>query len=147
MASTTPYTIVLRGSAPVEEKASASGQAITPGDLLGLNTSGELIVHGTAGGPAVPMFAVEDPYNGVTGTAAIDVDYASAEWVKYVVAQPGDEIYAWLEANGSVNAGQYVQSNGAGAVELFVAGSHPVALALESVNGQTVAARIKLKIV
>lgn len=147
MASATPHTIVLRGNPPRRE--ALTGEAgVTPGHFCELNSSLALVTHVTAGEAAPMLFAVEDPYNGVSGTAAIDVAYANGETARYVVAQPGDHIYGWLTASGSVNAGQLLTSTGDGAFGPFTAGSGTVAhaQALEDKNGSTVAQRIKIMV-
>lgn len=149
MASSTPHTIVLKGNPKRFENLSSA--AVTPGELLELDTAGKVKPHATAAGAAAPMFAVEDPYNGVTGTAAIDVDYASGETVRWVMAQPGDELYAWLEANGSVNIGGRLESGTGGQLQAYTSGTavyhdnRIVAEALEAKAGSTVAVRIKVR--
>lgn len=146
MASSTPNTIVIRGNPPREE--ALAGEAITPGHLCELDSSLALVTHVTAGEAGPMLFAVEDPYNGVSGTKAIDVPYASGETTRYILAQPGDRLYAWLTASGSVNAGELLTSTGDGAFGPFTAGSGTVAhaQALESVNGSTLAQRIKIMV-
>lgn len=151
MASSTPNTIVLKGEPPRYETKSSA--AVTPGDLLELTTAGLVRPHNTAAGAAAPMFAVEDPYNGDTSNPAINVDYASGETVRWVMAQPGDELYGWLEANGSVNIGGYLQSGSGGDLEAYTSGtavfhdSRILAQALEAKSGSTAHARIKIRVV
>ena len=147
MASSTPHTIVLRGNPPREE--AVTGEAsVTPGHFCELNSSLALVTHVTAGEPGPMLFAVEDPYNGVAGTPAINVAYANGETARYIKAQPGDRLYAWLTASGSVNAGDLLTSTGDGAFGPYTAGSGTVAQAqaLESVNGSTLAQRIKIMV-
>lgn len=151
MASSTPHTITLKGDPMRFENLSSA--AVTPGHLLELDTANKVKPHATAAGAAAPMFAVEDPYNGVSGTSAIDVPYDSGETVRWVMARPGDEIYGFLEANGSVNIGGRLQSGTGGNLEAYTSGTAVVhdnrilAEALEAKAGSTVAARIKFRVI
>ena len=149
MASSTPKTIVLKGDPPREE--ARGDAAITPGDLLQFAADLDVDVHSTQGGNAAPIFALENPYADDNTVAAIDHDYATGEYVRYSICGSGDVVYAWLTANGSVDAAGYVQSAGNGALEAWAGGTATpeavVGQALESVNGQTVNARIKIMVV
>lgn len=124
MANTTFNTILLQinergANRPIFE--GVADAAITPGELLTFHTDGELKAHATAGGNALPMFAVEDPYNGDTANPAIDVDYATGETTRYVFAQPGDVVYAFLADGENVARGDMLESDGAGALKAHTA--------------------------
>lgn len=147
MASSSPNTIILKGNPPRGEANSAA--AVTPGELLEFTSAGTLQAVSTAGNPAV-MIAVEDPYNGVAGTAAIDVDYASGERTRYAIFQRGDEFYALLEAAGTAAIGSLYQANASGQLEAYVgtvAANHAIAMALEAVDNTsgTVAVRLHVQ--
>ena len=60
MASTTPKTIVLSDTDPVQYERIANNVAITPGQLIE-RTGGKVALHSTAGGAAAKLFAVENP--------------------------------------------------------------------------------------
>lgn len=115
MASSTAHTILLVVNGPerpiFEHKAN---EAITPGELLAFDADDELIPHGTAGGNAQAIFAVEDPYNGDTTAAAIDTDYAANEWTRVVYAQPGDVVYAFCPTGQTIAKGDPLESDGVG---------------------------------
>jgi len=110
----TPKTIILRGD-PIR-KAALAGGSITPGMLLAWS-SGTLVAHAAAGGNAQKMFAVEEDYIG----SDINTVYTSTNGVQYVVAHPGDEIYAFLATGNNVVKGDALESNGAGALQKHTA--------------------------
>jgi len=118
MASTTPNIILLATNGekrPVVE--GIAHEAITPGQLIRVRTAnGKLEKHGTAGGPAARLFALENPYVDPSATKAINTDWAANGTMRYVHAQSGDLVYAWLADGQNVTAGAPLQSNGAGAL-------------------------------
>lgn len=143
-----PSRIHLKGSGRQEE-ANAAG-VIRPGQLCRLNVDGDVIPHNIVGGQAERLFALEDALQG----RAITTDYASGERVSLIVANPGDEIYGWLAVGESVNAGDFLGSDGFGH---FVAseesgltqGIDSVAVALETLDNSEsgdVNARIKVRV-
>lgn len=103
--------IVLKGD-PIQKEGTATAVAITPGELLEWS-GGLLQAHATAGGNAQPMFAVENDQIG----DGIDDDYAASAEVKYVVARPGDEVYAILEDGHNVAKGDPLESAGDGTLQ------------------------------
>lgn len=121
MASSTPHTILLTVNGPdrpiFEHKAN---EALTPGELLAFDADDELIPHGTAGGNAQAIFAVEDPYNGVTSAAAIDTDYDANEQARVVYAQPGDVVYGFCPTGQTIAKGDPLESDGAGGLQKHV---------------------------
>jgi hypothetical protein len=113
-----PHTIVLAGD-PERPTTKKAAEAITPGHLLTFATgsdAGKLKKHATAGGNATPAFALEDftPDRHVT-TEPIDTPYASGESVQWIVAEPGDLVYAWVPASAAaIVEGDFLESNGDG---------------------------------
>ena len=150
MASSTPKTIVIRGNPDREERPAAAG--ITPGMLIEYASSSlDVQAHSTAAGNASRMFAVEDPGADDNTVAAIDHAYATGDQVRFVQAQPGDHLYAWLDDGGSVNAGDALQSSGDGALDLHGGTTNPesiVAYALEDNDnsGGTANSRLKIQV-
>ncbi len=57
-----PKRIHLLGDGRHEE--AVAGGTIRPGDLIKLNSDGEVVVHGSAGGNAEALFALEDALQG-----------------------------------------------------------------------------------
>jgi len=130
-----PNVIVIKGD-PLR-KEELAGAAITPGDLIELNSSGVVVRHSTAGGNAVPMFAVEMD---LIGSGVAD-SYPSGDTVKFAVFRPGDEVYALLASGQNVAKGAFLESAGTGALRAYTQQSggnvYPsaiVAKALEAIN-------------
>lgn len=122
MASSTPHIILLTvngAERPIFEHT--AHETLTPGELLAFYTDGTLIPHGTAGGNAMAIFCLEDPYNGVTSAAAIDTDYDAAELTRVVYAQPGDMVYAWCPTGQTIKKGDPLESDGAGGLQKHTA--------------------------
>lgn len=127
MASTTPNTILLAVNGekrPIYE--AEADEALTPGELVRFDTDDELEPHGTAGGYAAKMFVVENPYVDPSSTKAIDTDYALGSYARYIWAQTGDLVYAWLADGENVAKGAPLMSDGAGALKAFAAVSQAV---------------------
>ena len=100
---------------PKEDKAIA---AITPGHLIERNASG-VQKHSTGGGSASPRFAIEDSLQG----QEISDAYTTGARVQSVMADRGDEVYAWLAQGESVVPGDKLESNGDGTLRKYVAQS------------------------
>lgn len=132
-----PKRIYLKSGYGAFEEGYAAG-AITPGHLIKLTTDvgtdnekkgRQLIVHGTVGGPAERAFALEDALQGKT----IDDAYASGDLVFYILAEPGDVVYAWLDAGESVTPADFLQSAGNGRLEKVTGSNARLAVPLETV--------------
>lgn len=144
MAKTNPTRIHLKGPGRHEEAVAAG--AITPGHLLQLNNAGKVVVHATSGGYAERIFALEDALQGKTISDA----YASGDLVGYVVAPPGDEVYAFLADGESVVIGDQLVSNGDGTLQKLAGTEKPIAIALEakdlSESSNSAAGRIRVRV-
>lgn len=114
-------SIILKGNGVRQEAIGSS--VIKPGNLIELNSSGNFVVHGTAGGIASRRFAVE---NDLCGKGVSD-SYGNGEVVQANVFQAGDEIQAFLKAGESVVLGQLLESAGDGTLRAVTTG---VALAI-----------------
>jgi hypothetical protein len=132
----------------------AAGGTITPGHLLEIDSAGDFIVHNTAGAQAERLFALEDALQG----NGIGDDYTStapADKVQAYLAQPGDEIQAWLAATENVAIGALLISAGDGTL-MEALGTHsdayqeyPVAVATEALDltaTGAVATRINVRV-
>jgi len=109
-------TIKLKKYLDVIEEYEAAA-AITPGMLLKLDSDGKVQKHDSAQGTAIPMFALEDELQG----KGIAEDYASGDRVQVWIAQRGEQVYALLKDGTSVAIGDYLVSDGAGALKKYVA--------------------------
>lgn len=122
MASTTPKTILLTTNGaerPIHE--AVADAALTPGEFLVWSADDQLGPHATAGGNSQRMVCVESPFDDDNTVAAIDSDYAAGDMARFVFAQPGDRVYAWLEAAANVAKGAALESDGAGGLQAHTA--------------------------
>lgn len=109
MAKANPETILLIGEPNRREYDAAS--AITPGDLVELNSSGAVLRHNSAGARIGPRYVAVE--NDIAGDD-ITHDYATGEVVQVHSARPGEVLLMRLGAGSSVAIGDFLQSNGAG---------------------------------
>lgn len=142
--NTDPKTILLAGSPIAYERTSASGSAITPGQLIEVTSSGEVQEHSTAAGTeAQRAFARVEDYAG----GSIDDDYAVGDNVPYYICKPGDRVYGWLATGNDISTGDFLESDGNGDLQALSTGE-PVAMALEDLNNTSGSpSRIKVEIV
>lgn len=148
----TPKSIFLIGR-PKAREGLAGAAGILPGMLVeGIPAGGEVVVHATAGGVGAPAFARP---NEVIGHG-IDVAYADNDTVLYGVSSPGDVVYGYIADGENITAGDYLQSDGAGAFEALVAGVPGTTLpgialvkALETIDNSAggAIARMKLEVI
>jgi len=144
----TPKKIFLKGC-PKGREGLAAVAGILPGMLVEGVTGGDVVPHATAGGPAVPAFARP---NEVIGKG-IDDAYANGDTVLYGVVNSGDEVYGWIADGENIAAGDYLQSDGAGAFVAWVAGSagttlpgHAIAKAMQTVDNSAGGAPARMKL-
>ena len=108
-------TIIVSG-APVIEEALAN-EAITPGELIEWTPNASfrrLRAHATATGAAAPMFALENELIG----DEIGEAYASGETVRFATFPKGSIVLARIEANVTLEPGDWLESNGSGEWQL-----------------------------
>jgi len=108
-------TIKVKKYSDVIEEITAGG-AITPGMLLELDSSGEVVAHNSAGENALPMFALENELEGKGIDDAYEEDDKVQVWIPY----RGDMVYAILEDGENVSIGDFVESAGNGNVQKHV---------------------------
>lgn len=137
-----PRTVKLYGD-DIQREAAALGE-ITPGMLIE-RAPGGVQAHGTAGGMATPSFAVE---MGLTG-GTIDDAYEADDTVIFGTFASGSAIYALLAIDGNVAVGDFVASDGAGALTNAAAGDIAIAQAIEAVDntGGSAAVRVRVEVV
>lgn len=138
-------TIKIKKYSDVIEEYIAGG-TITPGHLVALNSDGEVIVHATEAGVILPMFALEDELQG----KVIYDTYKKDDRVQVWIPGRGDEVYALLAANESVNIGDYLVSKGGGTLKKLasntVADSQIIGFAVEAAGSANVE-RVIVKII
>lgn len=109
-------TIKVKKYSDVVEEYTAGG-AITPGMLIELNSSGEVIAHNSAGENALLMFALENELEG----EGVDDAYADDDKVQCWIPYRGDIVYAWLKDGENVSIGDFLESAGDGMLQKHVA--------------------------
>ncbi len=90
--------------------------AITPGMLIEEMSTGKVRPHATAGGNALPMFAMEDSLQGKT----IDEDYVAADQVQCWIPTRGDQVNALLRDEQTIVIGDFLESDGEGRLQKHV---------------------------
>lgn len=101
--------IALMGSLPVINEEESALEALTPGHLVELTSTGVQKNTDDAANVA-PAFVLErDELNG-----GIDTAYAIGDKVKVGTFRPGDRVYAFLASGQNVAKGAYLTGNTAG---------------------------------
>jgi len=149
-------TVILKRYNNVQFEAIAH-EAITPGSLVEVMSTGKIKNHATAQGNAIPYFVIEDAIMGKT----IDDNVAQGDLARVMVAGRGDEVNAILNTSQTIVVGDLLASAGDGTLEEFTAikcdsnasaGAvttplQAVAMALEAVTTTSATKRIKVRII
>lgn len=115
MAKTVERTILLKGRGYRLEKV--AGGTITPGHLVKLNSSDQLVVHSLAGGKWIGAIAVEDDHNGKD----IDDNYSANDYVQAEVLGRGCYVNGLVAAGAAALViGDLVEPAGDGTVRKVV---------------------------
>ncbi len=97
-------------------KEAAAGAAVSPGDFIERDSSGEFIRNAIAGSQSRRLIAVENEIFG----DGIEVDYAAAQQVLAESTIPGMEVYARLAINAAaIVIGDLVELAADGSVALY----------------------------
>ena len=142
------YTTLLKKLASKRIEKAAGG-AITPGHLVKLNSSDQLVVHDSAGGLLTPkMIAFEDELQGKTITDA----YASGNQVQAEILDPGDEVYAIIATSQTISIGDRLESAGDGTLREYALASaddtsNIFGIAMEAVTTTSSTARCRVMVV
>lgn len=108
-------TIKIKNYLSVMEEYLAGG-TITPGHLIKQSSATQVVVHSTAGGNVLPMFACEDELQG----KGITDNYAATNIVQCWIPTRGDIVYAKLADGQNVAAGTFLESAGDGTLQAHV---------------------------
>lgn len=119
MASSTPHTILLRGTPESDEALAKASEAIKPGMLLQRHTDGTFKKHATAGVQTAPLIAREADIYG----RGIDDAYADGETVLSWHGKKGERFYMFLKTGNNVAIDAVLQSAGDGTLQAATAGS------------------------
>ena len=133
----------------IEELVAAG--TITPGMLVEYTSASKVQAHSTAGGNALPMFALEDELQGNTITDNYSADDQVQVWTPY----RGDMVYGILVSGQNVSAGAFLVSNGDGKLKALpsdasfgdVQTSEIIGIANEAVNASAADANIVVRII
>ena len=107
------HSVKLKSYVDINNEYNAAS-AITPGELIEVNSSGKVQAHSSAGENVLPMFAFEGELQG----RAIDDDYDADDPVQCWIPRTGDEVYAFLADGENASEGDFLESDGAGALQV-----------------------------
>jgi len=137
---TAPRTIRLKGKGRRIERA--AGGTVTPGALVKLNSSDQLVVHATAGGSGAPIFAVENELLGL----GIDDDYVSGDFAQAEHFGGGDWVLAYVAAAASaIVIGDQLESAGDGSLCKLASGT-PLGVAMQAVDNSAGGAIARIQV-
>jgi len=108
--------IIKRLGAEVIEEYTATAVAIKPGYLLELASATTVQAHSSSAGNTLPMFAIEDQFQG----NGIATDYAVSVKIQCWIPRRGDVVYAYLADGQNASVGDFLESDGAGALNVHV---------------------------
>ena len=129
-----PNTVKLKNYSDIMVEYTAS-EAISPGMLVEPVPSAATIrKHATESGNAIPMFAVENELEGEGITTA----YASGDKLQVWIPGRGDVVYAQVEDEQNIAIGNFLESNGAGYLQVHIAPSADSAQDDISYTGQII---------
>lgn len=107
--------VVLRnpyGTNPVPTIERDASEALTPGELVEIDSDSEFTPHATAGGgPVMPIVVKEEPFEDLS----TDVD--SGDRTVGLQPRPGDVLFMFLADGENVSEGDALESDGAGALQ------------------------------
>ena len=90
-----------------------AGGTITPGMLCARGSAGTVTAHGTEGGRAAHLVALEDALQGKT----VADNYSSGDLVALALVDPGTEMNMLFAVGESASIGDEAVSDGAGALK------------------------------
>lgn len=136
-------TVILLGNELVtQNEDNAAAEALTPGHLINYDSNGDWVKHATAGGDTARRFALEREELGQD----MNDDYAIRDTVKAGLCPRGVRVNAIIASGQNITKGNFLESAGNGTLRVLAAGTR-LAQALESVNANTGAARLRVEIV
>ena len=109
-------SIIIKSYVKIQEELTATAVAITPGMLLEQTSTGAVQAHSGQADNCLPMVAFEDELQG----RGIDTDYAVSTRVQVLIPRRGDILNMLLADGQTVVIGDFLESNGAGALQIVV---------------------------
>lgn len=138
--ATEPKTISLGGN--TKQREAIAGGAITPGMLLALNSSAQVIAHNLSGQEGVVGYAVE--YD-LTGRGISDA-YAQGDQVIYRPLEDGDVFYGIVVDGQDISVGEALASDGTGKLKSAAATDMVYGYALDAVSPSGSDARCRVQV-
>jgi len=134
-------SVIIKSYVKIQEEFTATAVAITPGMLVEIDSDGLVQAHsgGTsagAGQPVLPMVAFEDELQG----RGIDTDYAVSTKVQVLIPRRGDIMNMLLADGQTAIIGSFLESNGAGALNVHAADEPSVQQYPQLLVGQAIEA-------
>jgi hypothetical protein len=132
-------TILLKGRGTRLERSTSS--TITPGMLVDVNSSDQLIPHAGAGAPSIKAWAVENDLEG----KEIGDNYVANDYVQSEIMRTGDEVLGFLQAgSAAVVIGDKLEAHSDGSLKKLASGV-AIAQALEALDNSAGGAMARLK--
>ena len=126
-------SIKIKNFSDVNEEYTATAVAIIPGTLIEIDSSSNVKAHATAGGNVLPMFAFEDELQG----RGIDDTYAASDKIQCWIPGRGDIVQAILADDEDVTTGDFLESNGAGLLQVHAADASNAPNVTNQIVGQS----------
>ena len=128
---------------PVQDEDRAAAAEITPGMLLDIDGSGDLIPANSAGGYFERMFALEREEMGND----IDEVYAIGDTVKAGRFPPGTRVLVLIPSGQNIQDGEYLEAGAtAGMLRAYASGTR-IARSLEDVGAVILTTRLRAVVV
>jgi hypothetical protein len=134
-------TIKFNSYSNIQEEYTATAVAIYPGYLLELASATTVQAHSTAGGPVMPMVALEDELQGND----LNTVYAVSTIINCWIPTRGDKGYLVLADGENVSVGDFLESGGNGTVKKYTVDSETSADTATFYDHQIVAEVITAK--
>ena len=141
--ATEPKTILLSGDPIAYEAVMVSSQALQPGMLCEITSTGAIQKQSSADVFVEAIFIRENELIG----EGIDDLYADDETIPYYIGRQGDVFYALLAANETIAIGAVLQSQGSGGTLKAVSSGQGKFKAIDAVTTGGAVARIKVRII
>lgn len=125
---------------PIQDEDYKAAEAITPGMLMALNSSGDLIKNTTTG-RVIPRFALEREEMGKD----IDDAYATGDTVKSGVFPPGTRVNALIASGQDLDVDEMVEAAADGTVRATATAANAIGKSLDDTGG-TVTTLTRLRV-
>lgn len=140
--ATEPKTILLSGDPIAYEAVAVDSQALQPGMLGEITSTGAIQKQSSADVDLEALFIRENELIG----EGIDDLYADDETILYYIGRQGDVFYALLADSQTIAIGAKLQSNGSGGTLKAVGSGEGKFTAIDAVTTSGAVARIKVRV-